>query len=335
MAASNWKTLEVCKHHEQKDVCFTRAKYREGRRPKAVRVYTINLESRYLLIQGVPAVGVMKELVQLFAIYGAVEEYRVLDDYPAEQFTEVYLIKFQKLQSARTAKRKLDERSFFGGLLHVCYAPEFETVQDTREKLQDRRKFIARTTNRDKNLARTQQKHEEPGTSKEVIKNLQQEPTEIETSKVCEDWNTYYGYPMLPPPPQEDLQSSTGHVANTGKHCGTECPPPSDVRKYHGPKEASFTMSNASVARFIPRTTHLQDRRRRKEQVAVDSLIGIDTNDAEVFVGPKLPEEPKVDMGDDSLNVSADFIRNRLIKVSCAFVFLKTFLLLSSFYLFY
>ncbi|XP_041097228.1 RNA-binding protein 48-like [Polyodon spathula] len=90
------------------------------------------------------AVGVMTELVQLFAIYGAVEEYRVLDDYPVEQFTEVYLIKFQKLQSARIAKRKLDERSFFGGLLHVWYAPEFETVQDTGEKLQDRRKFIAR-----------------------------------------------------------------------------------------------------------------------------------------------------------------------------------------------
>ncbi|XP_033848072.3 RNA-binding protein 48 [Acipenser ruthenus] len=343
MAASSWKTLEVRKHHEQKDVCFTRAKYREGRRPKAVRVYTINLESRYLLIQGVPAVGVMTELVQLFAIYGAVEEYRVLDDYPAEQFTEVYLIKFQKLQSARIAKRKLDERSFFGGLLHVCYAPEFETVQDTREKLQDRRKFIARTTNRDKNLDRTEQKHEEPDTSKEVVNNLQQETSEIETSNVSEDWNTctYYGYPMLPPPPQEDLQrftsvsgnnylkptvhdplfkdfttTSTGHAANTGKHGVTEWSPPSDIRKYHGPKEVSFTKSNTSVARFIPRTTHLQDRKRRKEQVAVDSLIGIDTNDAEIFVGPKLPEEPKVDMGDDSLNVSADLIRNRLIKVS-------------------
>ncbi|XP_058877190.1 RNA-binding protein 48-like [Acipenser ruthenus] len=256
MAASSWKTLEVCKHHEQKDVCFSRAKYRE-RRPTAVRVYTINLESCYLLIPGVPAVGVMTELVQLFAIYGAVEEYRVLDDYPAEwgsSFTEVYLIKFQNLQSARIAKRKLDERSFFGGLLHVCYAPEFETVQDTREKIKTCIK---------------QQKYVEPDTSKEVVNNLQKETTEIETERS----------------------------------------PPSDRRKYHGSKEASFTMTNTSVARFIPRTTHLQDRKRRKEQVAVDSLIGIDKNDAEIFVGPKLPEEPKVD---DSLNMSVDFIRNRL-----------------------
>lgn len=65
------------------------------------QVYTINLESRYLLIQGVPALGVMKELVEQFALYGAVEEYHALDEYPAEQFTEVYLIKFQKLQCAR------------------------------------------------------------------------------------------------------------------------------------------------------------------------------------------------------------------------------------------
>jgi len=43
----------------------------------------------------------MAELVQLFALYGVVEEYRALDEYPAEQFTEVYLFQFQKLTSAR------------------------------------------------------------------------------------------------------------------------------------------------------------------------------------------------------------------------------------------
>ena len=46
----------------------------------------------------------------------------------------------------RFAKKKLDNKSFFGGILHVCYAPEFETVNDTREKLQERRKVIAKKT---------------------------------------------------------------------------------------------------------------------------------------------------------------------------------------------
>ncbi len=43
----------------------------------------------------------------------------------------------------RVAKRKLDDYNFFGGALHVCYAPEFESVNETRLKLQDRRKAIA------------------------------------------------------------------------------------------------------------------------------------------------------------------------------------------------
>lgn len=70
------------------------------------KVYTINLESQYLLIQGVPAVGAMKELVERFALYGAIEQYNALDEYPAEEFTEVYLIKFVKLQSARYVQVK-------------------------------------------------------------------------------------------------------------------------------------------------------------------------------------------------------------------------------------
>ena len=66
-----------------------------------LQVYTINQESRYVLVQGVPAVGASHELVKLFALYGAVDEYRILDDYPSEDFSEAYLICFKKIQSAR------------------------------------------------------------------------------------------------------------------------------------------------------------------------------------------------------------------------------------------
>lgn len=45
--------------------------------------------------------GGCAELVKLFAVYGAIEEYRILDEYPAEEFTEVYLFKFMKIQSSR------------------------------------------------------------------------------------------------------------------------------------------------------------------------------------------------------------------------------------------
>jgi len=64
-------------------------------------VYSVSQESRYLLVQGVPALGVHQDLIKEFALYGAVEEYRLLDEYPAEEFTEVLWIKFVKIQSAR------------------------------------------------------------------------------------------------------------------------------------------------------------------------------------------------------------------------------------------
>ena len=63
------------------------------------------------MVQGVPAIGVMPELIQRCALYGVIEEYRPLDEYPAEEFTEVYLVKFQKLTSARLG------RCFFNGSL--------------------------------------------------------------------------------------------------------------------------------------------------------------------------------------------------------------------------
>jgi len=132
------------KHHEQSKFCYKRPAYREAKWERAVKVYTINQESKYLLVQGVPSVGVRKELIELFAIYGAIEEYRYLDEYPSEEFTDVYWIKFQKIQAARYAKKKLDMRSFYGGILHVCYAPEYETVDDTRQKLIERRKIVAK-----------------------------------------------------------------------------------------------------------------------------------------------------------------------------------------------
>lgn len=49
----------------------------------------------------------------------------------------------------------MDEKSFYGGVLHVCYVPEYETVEDTRLKLQDRRGYIMRAF-RNKGIILTQ-----------------------------------------------------------------------------------------------------------------------------------------------------------------------------------
>eukprot|EP00118_Oscarella_pearsei_P007976 m.40130 g.40130 ORF g.40130 m.40130 type:complete len:227 (+) comp32907_c0_seq3:19-699(+) len=126
------------KHHKKGDASVARPQYRDSRRERAVKVYTINQESRYLLIQGVPEVGASEELIQLCSLYGTIEEYLPLDEYPCEKFTEVYLVKFQKLSAAKLAKQKLDDKSFMGSILHICYAPEFESIEDTKSKLDER-----------------------------------------------------------------------------------------------------------------------------------------------------------------------------------------------------
>ncbi|XP_069067746.1 RNA-binding protein 48 [Pleurodeles waltl] len=316
--------LQVCGHHAQRAACHSRAKYREGRRPKAVRVYTINLESRYLLVQGVPAIGVMNELVEHFALFGTIEEYHALDEYPAEEFTEVYLFKFHRLHSARVAKRKLDERSFFGGVLHVCYAPEFETVQETREKLQDRRKYIARATS-DKDCVVERKYDPKLVVSREFGPQYQRGSSDSSTTEAgpCVSLYQQTGYPFDASPPQ--VVSTNTTVAFSHDHLQTtlSLPQCTSDKNNTGLSEQTHFMqdmqqivspSNNLINRFMPRSTQLQERKRKREG-STYSLFGTDTEE-EMIIGPKLPEIPKVDMEDDSLNFSADAIRSKLKKVS-------------------
>ncbi|WAQ93671.1 RBM48-like protein [Mya arenaria] len=138
--------MDQPKHHIKQPVCATRSPYREGRKATAVKVYTVNQESIYVLVQGVPSVGTSRELMRLFEAQGDLDDHRVLDEYPAAQFTETHLFKYKRIQSARFAKRKLDDWSFYGGVLHVCYAPEYENVEETRNKLRDRNRIILAKT---------------------------------------------------------------------------------------------------------------------------------------------------------------------------------------------
>ncbi|NXG20129.1 RBM48 protein, partial [Grallaria varia] len=71
----------------------------------------------------------------------------------------------------------------------------------------------------------------------------------------------------------------------------------------------------SGIDRFMPRTTHLQERKRRREEGSKFSLLGTSADNTEVIIGPQLPEIPKVDMDDESLNTSATLIRNKLKEV--------------------
>ncbi|XP_037483722.1 RNA-binding protein 48-like isoform X2 [Triticum dicoccoides] len=110
--------------------------------PAAVRVYTVCDESKYLIVRNVPSLGCGDELGTLFSSYGPLEECKPMDAEDCEEYTDVFFINFSQLSNARFAKRKLDESVFLGNRLQVSYAPQFESILDTKEKLEVRRNEV-------------------------------------------------------------------------------------------------------------------------------------------------------------------------------------------------
>ncbi|XP_034255573.1 uncharacterized protein LOC117653789 isoform X2 [Thrips palmi] len=131
-------------HHEQLNLCTTRPAYRQGRQLTAVKVYTVNDESQHLIITGVPSLGLQDDLRKLCGRFGDVKSLIYVPNHATEQFVESYHIQYARIQSARFAKRQIDGRAFFGGSLHVCYAPEMESISETRNKLIQRRRDVAK-----------------------------------------------------------------------------------------------------------------------------------------------------------------------------------------------
>ncbi|XP_058744772.1 uncharacterized protein LOC131617509 isoform X2 [Vicia villosa] len=126
-------------------ICIQMPRYKDE--SPAVRVYTVSDESRYLIARNVPALGCGDDLLQLFSSYGEVEECKPMDAEECEQFTDVYWVKFRLFSNARFAKRKLDEFVFLGNRLQVSYAPHFETLSDTKDKLEGRRREVLARSN--------------------------------------------------------------------------------------------------------------------------------------------------------------------------------------------
>ncbi|CAI9094248.1 OLC1v1029950C1 [Oldenlandia corymbosa var. corymbosa] len=122
--------------------------------PPAVRVYTVCDESKYLIVRNVPALGCGDELLKAFSNYGEVEECKPMDAEECEEFTDIYCIKFRKIDNARFAKRKLDEFVFLGNRLQVSYAPQFESLLDTKEKLETRRNEVLARLNPNARLSK-------------------------------------------------------------------------------------------------------------------------------------------------------------------------------------
>lgn len=163
-----------------------RKRYRLSKRDINTKVYTVNQESKHLLVKNIPNyLGLEKELKELFFQFGQLEEFHILWEYEGEnEYSDVYWIKFHELEASFKAKRQLNKFLFFGVLLKVEYAPQFETESETREKLVMRKQQIQERiqpnfySNNNNNLeksmiARTpKEKGEEKNETAENIQNI-------------------------------------------------------------------------------------------------------------------------------------------------------------------
>ncbi|XP_014605868.1 PREDICTED: uncharacterized protein LOC106787751 isoform X2 [Polistes canadensis] len=102
------------------------------------------------MICDVPQLQLRQEIKKLVFPYGAVKKVHVVSNYPSEEFTEAYHIHYQDIRSARIAKHFLDGKNFYGGILHVFYAPELESISETRAKLMQRYKDVSVRLKRNK-----------------------------------------------------------------------------------------------------------------------------------------------------------------------------------------
>ena len=139
--------LSLPQHHIKQDFCENRPKYRQGHKLKAVKVYTINDESPFLIISRVQAIKLQEDVISLLQKFGKINLFKKLKEYPSESFEETFLVKYSKIENAIKAKIKLDNSVFFGSTLHVFYAPEYESSDDVLQKLNFRSSTVKRRTN--------------------------------------------------------------------------------------------------------------------------------------------------------------------------------------------
>ncbi|KAG2216221.1 hypothetical protein INT45_014193 [Circinella minor] len=134
-------------------MALNRPEYRDSKQPRAVKVYTIAQESRYLIFENVPALGIIDNLItqcQSWAMLApghqqqksnalTVQNHGLLDTHASsDEFHDVVWVELTNCMQARKVKQMMDDKPFFTHILRVSYAPEYESMDDFRNKLQER-----------------------------------------------------------------------------------------------------------------------------------------------------------------------------------------------------
>lgn len=135
----------------------------------------------------------------------------------------------------------------------------------------------------------------------------------------------FYGFPLLPLPPrqyfhgahralptEDKMGTLYTAVTETNPQPSVSCSQPSE--RDAGIRHKVNSDQSASV-RFVPRTTWVESRKRKLEE-NIEHFLADPKSNNEPLIGPKLPEPPKLDMEDESLNTTMNLIRNTMKKVT-------------------
>nr|CCA16083.1 conserved hypothetical protein [Albugo laibachii Nc14] len=136
---------------------------KNDRSDRNVCVYTVNHESRYIVVSNIPSVGALPELIERFREFGTICEHHILDHIQDREkfftaskesdavnyeftvkYTDAVWIQYETVTNARFAKARGSIKPFYGNLLEIQYAPQSESVADTAKKLKERRELLHR-----------------------------------------------------------------------------------------------------------------------------------------------------------------------------------------------
>lgn len=104
-------------------------------------------------------------------------------------------------------------------------------------------------------------------------------------------------------------------IINTKQHLGQSSSFSQTSSDRDRGTEHRLTPNQTSAdVRFVPRTTNLENRKRKMKEAGENSPTDV-IGKNEPLIGPKLPEPPKLDMEDESLNTTVSLIRNTMKQV--------------------
>lgn len=171
----------------------------------------------------------------------------------------------------------------------------------------------------------------ESTTTTERISDRYRKTAENENTWEMPSIRHFPSFPPLPLPPQDHQyygHKNQQESITTEDKMGTLYNAIIDVKEQPG-QNSSFsqtssdrdkstrhrqTTNHTPTVRFVPRKTNLENRKRKTEEAAETSLTHVSGKN-EPFIGPKLPELPKLDMEDVSLNTTVSLIRNTMKQV--------------------